>query len=325
MHIEILGSESLGVRGLCCFVRIPGRKVLIDPGIALGYMRHKLQPHPFQIAVEERIKRRILACWQQATDIVFSHFHGDHVPLADANPYQLHMNEVIGLNPEAMFWTKPSSAFSSLEEKRAGDLASSLGVDFISGADPSGKIEFAGPFPHGPQTSSESVIMTRIEADKVFVHASDIQLLSGEAVSRILEWSPDVALVDGPPLYLARLSEKEVNMAWENAIRLARGVDCLVLDHHLMRDRQGIEWLERLSRISGKIVMCSADFMRRPRMLLEADREDLYAQMPVPGHWHEDYSRTRGGADAYWNLARKRYACYRLDHCFPAEEDYRAK
>lgn len=54
MAIEIVSSESMGVRGLCCYVTIPGRRILIDPGIALGYMRHQLLPHPFQVAVDER-------------------------------------------------------------------------------------------------------------------------------------------------------------------------------------------------------------------------------------------------------------------------------
>lgn len=151
----------------------------------------------------------------------------------------------------------------------------------------------------------------------MFIHASDIQLLPDEAVSAILEWSPDVALVDGPPLYLGRLSGQQIDAAWTNALRLARGVGTLILDHHLMRDQQGLGWLERLSHISGKSIMCSADFMRRPRMFLEAKREKLYADMPVSGHWHEDYARTGLGTDAYWDLACERYKGYELKRYFP--------
>ncbi|MBW1674704.1 MAG: hypothetical protein JRJ45_13900, partial [Deltaproteobacteria bacterium] len=68
MKIEILGTESLGVRGLCCFVTTDNRKILIDPGIALGYMRYKLLPHPFQVAVDEKIQKKIIKAWSQATD-----------------------------------------------------------------------------------------------------------------------------------------------------------------------------------------------------------------------------------------------------------------
>ncbi|MFN2242099.1 MAG: MBL fold metallo-hydrolase, partial [Anaerolineae bacterium] len=84
MHIEIVGAESLGVRGLCCVVEIQDRKIVIDPGLALGYRREGLLPHPAQVVVGEQVRRRIVTALAGATDIVLSHFHGDHVPLPDA-------------------------------------------------------------------------------------------------------------------------------------------------------------------------------------------------------------------------------------------------
>jgi predicted metallo-beta-lactamase superfamily hydrolase len=60
MKIEIIGAESLGVKGLCCLVKTSKRKILIDPGIALGYVRHKLLPHPVQIALNEKVQKRII-------------------------------------------------------------------------------------------------------------------------------------------------------------------------------------------------------------------------------------------------------------------------
>jgi len=89
MQIEILGIESLGVRGLCCLVRTGGRTIVFDPGVALGYRRGALLPHPIQVAVGERVRRDIEAALKDATDVVISHFHGDHMPVPDPNPYQL--------------------------------------------------------------------------------------------------------------------------------------------------------------------------------------------------------------------------------------------
>lgn len=88
MRIEILATESLGVRGLCCVVEVAGRSILIDPGMAMGYIRHGLMPHPVQVAAGERIREGIVAAARAATDVVISHFPGDHVPVvdADANP-----------------------------------------------------------------------------------------------------------------------------------------------------------------------------------------------------------------------------------------------
>ena len=53
-ELRILGTESLGVRGLSCYVEVDGQGILIDPGIALGYSRYNYLPHPYQIAVDER-------------------------------------------------------------------------------------------------------------------------------------------------------------------------------------------------------------------------------------------------------------------------------
>jgi len=64
MKIEILGAESLGVRGLCCFLSVAKQRILIDPGIALGYFRKGQAPHPAQVAVGEVIKEKIIQAWE---------------------------------------------------------------------------------------------------------------------------------------------------------------------------------------------------------------------------------------------------------------------
>ncbi len=311
MKIEILGTESLGVRGLCCFVETGNKKILIDPGIALGYTRYKLFPHPLQIAVDERIQKKIIEAWSEATDIVISHFHGDHIPLLNANPYQLNVEKVVGLNPGVKIWAKLSQ-LSPTEKKRAAPLSLFLDKDLISaeGKDQE-MLSFSRPVPHGvSEHNLEKVIMTRIEGDCIFVHASDIQLLNNEAVSKIVSWGPDVVLASGPPLYLCRLSDDQVRKAWENAIMLSQKVDTLILDHHLMRSYDGVKWLERLSDETNKKIMCGADFMKKPRMLLEAQRKDLYEKMHVPEGWHELYAEGKVNTDYYWNLAKKCYQIY---------------
>ena len=94
MKIEIIGAESLGVRGLCCLVDAGGRRIVIDPGISLGFIRHRLLPHPVQIAAGQTIRQRIVDAVKSATDLVISHFHGDHIPLNDANPFQLSVQQL---------------------------------------------------------------------------------------------------------------------------------------------------------------------------------------------------------------------------------------
>ena len=294
MHIEILGAESLGVRGLCCVVETRDRKIVIDPGLALGYRRERLLPHPAQVAEGEQVRHRIVAALAGATDIVLSHFHGDHVPLPDANPYQLPAQAVASLFQTSRLWAKGSEGLSPNMAKRRAALSEALGRE-IPNADgqADGLLAFSPAMPHGAaDTHLGTVMMTRIEdGGIVFVHASDIQLLGAEAVSLLLDWCPDIALVGGPPLYLSSLSLEDRAVAWNNASRLAHHMNTLILDHHLLRSEEGLLWLEQLSEETGHRVICAADFMGQPRRLLEARRAQLYKEVPVPDGWHEAYAR----------------------------------
>jgi uncharacterized protein len=300
MKIEIIGAESLGVRGLCCFVTAGEHKILIDPGIALGLFRRGLAPHPAQVAVGEVIRKKIIQTWGHATDIVFSHFHGDHVPLVDANPYQLDADRVSKLNPGVRIWTKSPDFLTATERKRSAALKERLDARWQDWTTAAGLLRFSVPVPHGEKTArNENVIMTRIEDDMVFVHTSDIQLLDDDTVDLVREWQPDILLAGGPPLYLGQLSSKLRNRAWQNAVRLAGSVDILILDHHLMRSLEGLQWLDRLSSESGRRVLCAADFMGAPRRLLEAQRKMLYEKTPVPLSWHQDYAENKADTKGF--------------------------
>jgi uncharacterized protein len=294
MNVEILGTESLGVRGLCCVVETQDRKIVIDPGLALGYQRDGLLPHPAQVAVGEEVRRTIVAALEDATDAVMSHFHGDHVPLPDANPYQLQAQQVAPLCRTIRLWAKGIEGLSPRMAQRRAVLAEILGRELpnAEGKD-NGMLAFSRSMPHGTRNSHlGTLMMTRVmDGDAVFVHASDIQLLDEAAVSFVMEWHPDIVLVGGPPLYLSSLLPEQRQAAWQNAKRLARHVETLILDHHLLRCEEGVAWLERLSLETGRHVVCGADFMERPRCLLEARRTYLYKEMPVPAGWHEAYAR----------------------------------
>jgi len=301
MDIQILGAESLGVRGLCCYVKTGERNILIDPGLALGYMRHKRLPHPAQVAMAEKVRAKIISLWKKNTDIVFSHFHGDHVPLVDANPYQLHTRELTVLNGKTRVWCKSPNHLSSTEAVREESLRTALGLDFLPGENVRhGPLRFSRAVPHGdPDVTKDTVMMTLIEEDLRFLHAPDIQLLHDQTVSLILDLNPDILLAGGPPLYLSRLSNRQIDQAWQNALTLARGIDLFILDHHLLRSTEGLTWLENLSNAVGKPILCAADFMGKERTLMEAKRESLYHILPVSDDWHEDYAKGKTNTQNY--------------------------
>lgn len=290
--IEIIGTESLGVRGMCCLVTAGERRILIDPGIALGYRRHGLLPHPCQVKTGIKVRQEIIKAMKGATDIVFSHFHGDHVPLLQANPYQLSFEQLSDLLQGLRVWSKSKEGLPAKMQHRAMDLEALWGRTMkIAEGCQDGPLTFSGPVPHGlPGERFGTVMMTRIDmGERVFVHASDIQLLNNETIDIILQWQPDIVFVDGPPLYLGSLTGSERKSAWGNGLRLARNVEILIADHHLLRSESGIIWLDKLSQVLGKKVYCAADFMNKPRLLLEAQRRKLYREMLVAENWHRDY------------------------------------
>jgi predicted metallo-beta-lactamase superfamily hydrolase len=255
VRLEIIGAESLGVRSLCCQVTLPHRRILIDPGLALGLVRHGLPPHPLQIAVGRRIREVIIQRLRGATDLVFSHYHGDHIPLVDANPYQLSFKALPESFCQLPCWGKSGEELSGTTRKRFEDLAKLLG-DNLQDAEgrTDGELSFSIAVPHGAKdNNSGSVMMTRITMGRrIFVHASDIQLLDEATVDRILAWRPDIVLAAGPPFYLERLSKAARKVAWDNAVRLARQVDTLILDHHLMRSSEGPIGYSDFLQSSGK-------------------------------------------------------------------------
>lgn len=293
MQVEILGTESLGVRGMCCAVQTRLHHIVIDPGVALGFRREGFLPHPRQIAAGMSVARSIARHLSRATDVVFSHYHGDHIPLANANPYQLLLPETAPLLTRPRLWGKSAEDESPGFAARAFDLASAAGQPIRHGPGRSPeRFEFSASMPHGARDSGPgTVMMTRIEEDEeVFVHASDIQLLEDEPVDLILEWKPSLLILSGPPIY-RNLAAGQAEAARQRAARLVREVPCCIIDHHLLRCRAGLTWLDDLQKEAKGIVQCAADYMGVPCRLLEADRSRLYDLYPVPGGWHENYQR----------------------------------
>jgi predicted metallo-beta-lactamase superfamily hydrolase len=304
MQIEILGTESLGVRGLCTIVRTRDRNVIIDPGVALGFRRHGLMPHPVQVIAAEKTKELIIKALPDTTDIVISHYHGDHIPLVDANPYQLSVKRVVTLCQRPRFWTKGTKDISYNQANRAKALANSIGRTLtIAEGTIDGPLAFSSPVPHGKHGGrGGSVMMTRVEEDgEVFIHASDIQMLNDEAIKQIIAWQPNVVLASGPPIYLSSLTLKEQRDVLRRTLRLAEKVDTLILDHHLMRSRKGEQWLDYVSHLTKHKVVCAADFVGFHRNLLEADRVFWYRKLPVPDGWHRAYAHGEIAVVSEWS------------------------
>ncbi|HDR73857.1 MAG TPA: MBL fold metallo-hydrolase [Methanoculleus sp.] len=297
MEITVLGCESMGARSLAVMVRTNDRCIVIDPGVALGMLRGGLAPHPLEIAAAEATRTRILDALADATDVVVTHYHGDHVPLASPSPYQPGCADLPDL-AGARLWCKGPDGISRTSLARRRDLERCLGRPLAS-AEGRGdaQVRCSHGVLHGsPASHLGQVMVVRIaEGDEVFVYASDMQVLDDAAVATIYGWSPRTLLASGPPLYLRELSMADRTSAWLNALFLAGVVPTLILDHHLMRATAGPAWLDHVAAHTEHCVCCGATFMGEEPRLLEADRPALYTAMPVREGWHAAY--LRGDAD----------------------------
>lgn len=283
MEITFIGAESLGVRSMCTLVKTRDRLVLIDPGVALAPLRFSLPPHPVEFKRAEEIRRQVLSLLPEATDIVISHFHGDHAPLLEPDPSQIPLAEFKKRLGQARIWIKSTSGNTRLMQHRQEQFLSELG-DLVKVADGHSEpgLEFSLPVPHG-QRGRGTVIMTKItEGDTTFVHTADIQLFEDAAVDLVINWQPDIVYTDGPPVYLNNsITEAMNSRALENGIRLARHTGTLIIDHHLLRSEAGLEWLTRIEQTAGTPTVSAAQWHSRMPLLLEANRRRLYARNQV--------------------------------------------
>ncbi|PUU88052.1 Predicted hydrolase of the metallo-beta-lactamase superfamily [Halanaerobium congolense] len=290
-NLKILAAESLGVRALCCLVEKGEQKILIDPGISLGYTRQGLLPHPIQIAVAEIIREKIIRALKESSDFVISHFHGDHIPFKEANVYQIKLEQVKEYLKDINIWAKSAESDTHKFKERAWDLkfnsTNFVEVEGQTIAD----LSFSGPVFHGEKDSFlGKVMMTKIKLkDKVFVHASDIQFLYKATIKKLIEMQPDLAIASGPPLYLSHIDQQMAAEAAENILLLSSQVETLIVDHHLLRSEAGLTYLRELNDKSQNQIISAADFMGVKPWLLEARRKELYQKFPVPEDWHQDY------------------------------------
>jgi hypothetical protein len=273
MKIIPLAFDSLGTRSMATLVETDIR-ILIDPSAALGPSRYGLAPHKLEWQrLEEHLET--IEKYAKKTDIlIVTHYHYDHhnpdMPEIFSGKIAIvkHPKEKINLSQK-------QRAKYFLDLIQPEKLLIADGNEFVFG---NTRIKFSKPVFHGTNPKLGYVVQVCIEYEKEkFLFSSDIE---GPAISEqaefILREKPNVVFIDGPMTYMLgyRYSFENFNKAISNLKKIAKIVEVLVLDHHLLRD---LEWREKIKEVEKiKHVMSAAEFAGKKEELLEARRKELY-------------------------------------------------
>jgi predicted metallo-beta-lactamase superfamily hydrolase len=292
--VEMIGSESLGVRGLSCFLEHRGIKVLIDPGVALGFTRWGFHPHPIQAVAGDKVRNRIKEIWRSVDYVVLSHMHGDHVPLYNANPFQLDLHHLDYNDKLRIIAPDPSrlKGRGRIRLEKIIEVYCDSVITFKYGGFGVGPINIYGPFSHGI-SSNTLTFASLIDIGEKVIHLSDTELLCDKLIDLTVKLKPDIIITDGPPVYRflhnpTRI-EALLRKASTNVARLTKVAHTIIIDHHINRCDEGYQWITTISRKHRDVkIVTAAEYMKKTPLFLESWRRTLYKYYPVNNLWFND-------------------------------------
>ncbi len=292
MKITPLAFESLGVRSMATFIETD-QKILVDPGTSLGPKRFGLPPWKTEFDALHETRASIQKYARSADIITISHYHHDHF-----TPYSLgryldsspRYAEEIYQNKK-MFIKNPESNINKNQEGRARKLLKNLkhinrDINFSDGNSfqvRDTQINFSNALPHGSHRSKLGfLVATTIRfKDETVMHASDVQgPIYDETKDYILQENPDILILSGPPLYLFgfALSKEDIKNARANLTDLCREIPQVVVDHHLLRDLSGLDFIKSVQKETKNKVLTASELIGKKPNLLEARRKEFYLE-----------------------------------------------
>ncbi len=277
MKIEILATDSLGVRSMATWIEAGGHKILIDPGAALGPKRYGLPPHKKEFERLVRLKTLIKQKALESDILIITHYHHDHF---DPENLEIYKDKII-------FIKDPERNINFNQKKRAKKLLEGISgkakeINVAEGKEivlESCRILFSEAVPHGEGRRLGFVVQVLVEKDIKFLYTSDIQ---GAPLKEHLEFmfftKPHIIFMDGPPTYLGErsFSKEALNNSLCNMRFIINELklECLILDHHITRSLTYRVDMEDL--FSKRQVITAAEFMGEEELILEAKRKLLW-------------------------------------------------
>ncbi len=296
IKVTPLAYESMGVRSMCTLLETRDVRVLADAGVSLG-PRFRLMPHPLEYKAMREARERIEAAAAKSRVTTVSHYHNDHHTPNFEDPVWLgsgvdasqkiykdrtvlvkDYRSNINTAQRRRGWLFKQTVEEIAEEYKIAD-----GQTYTYGRT---TLTFSKPVPHGEGATELGwvIILTLESRGEKVIFAPDVQgPVVEETVQLILDASPDLAIVGGPPTYLQgfKVAEEFVKTAEKNILRLAEHVPNLVVDHHLLRDSNWSAFLQPIRNAAGKAgnkVFTAAELMGEPSRPLENRRKEMYEE-----------------------------------------------
>ena len=299
IDIKILSEESLGVRSMATYIETPDLSIILDPGVSLAPRRFGLPPHPLEFQSVKKAREKIMKFVPKADIVFISHYHLDHYTPPFKSWFEWCNEEIFEqvYSDKQILIKNPDEKINFRQRRRALTLVNHLeeiqNID-IKVADGrkykflSTDIEISMPMPHGAKESKLGwvLLLTIKYREETVVYAPDVQgPISEETLQYIISMKPDVAIVGGPPLYLAgnKVKTEDVVQGINNLELLVENVPLTVVSHHLLRQ---LEWREHIKTVflrasrKGNQVLSAAEFMGTKEEMLEAMRKQLYEEKP---------------------------------------------
>jgi len=299
IKVHPLAFESFGVRSMCTYVETPDVKVLLDAGVALGPNRFGFPPHPREYAALKERRNLIVKAAEKADVVTISHYHFDHHTPSFTDWANLWSSDEIAakIYKDKIVFAKNFKSKTNFSQRRRGWLFRKKGgklaakLEYVDGRSfrfGRTTIRFTPPVFHGKENSELGwVLMTIIRhGDEKILFAPDIQgPICDDSLRIILNESASLAIIGGPPLYLAdfRISPETIEHALRNLMIISEHVPIIILDHHLLRER---DWRQRLQSVfdasssAGHKVLTAAEYVGKSDKLLEANRKVLFETEP---------------------------------------------
>jgi predicted metallo-beta-lactamase superfamily hydrolase len=309
ISVTPLAAESLGVRSMCTYVETPDLKILLDAGVSLCPKRFGLPPHPREFKAIKDARGKIAKAAKKAEIVTLSHYHFDHHTPSyedwlcnwteeNETARQIYEGKVVLMkNPREKInfsQRRRGWMFQKTGGRHAKKLEIADGKSFIFG---NTQVRFSEPVFHGPEDSALGwVLMVTIEYEgERFLFAPDVQgPMSRHTLEIILGEKPQLLMIGGPPLYLAkfRVDEEQIRFGMENLMKVVEGVPNVILEHHILRDEN---WLEKAGTILARShgigrVLTASEYLGKENLFLEARRKRLFAEEP-PSREFEKWMR----------------------------------